>query len=223
MILSPGEWISLLVLGGVVALDGTSVGQTMVSRPVVAATLAGWIVGAPAEGAMVGLLLEAFHLSVLPVGAARYPEGGPPAVAAGAVYAALSGDAVLLLPIVAVTLLVERAAGRSVQWLRLLNGRLIPPADAASLSPRTLEVRHLQAIGADFLRGVIIVAAGLLLLAGVGALPEALHPRAGVSRLAIGAVLVAALAASLRIFAGEHRRVFFAGALLGTLLFSLRG
>ena len=35
--------------------------------------LAGAVVGRPMAGAMIGVVLEAFHLSVLPVGAARFP------------------------------------------------------------------------------------------------------------------------------------------------------
>ena len=38
-------WLSLL--GGWVATDSTSFAQFMVSRPLVAASLAGWIVGDP--------------------------------------------------------------------------------------------------------------------------------------------------------------------------------
>ena len=37
--------LALSAMGGAISLDGTSAGQFMVSRPLVAATLAGWIVG----------------------------------------------------------------------------------------------------------------------------------------------------------------------------------
>ena len=88
MMLSPAQTAAAAVLGGLLALDATSVGQLMVSRPFVAAALGGALVGHPAQGMAVGVVLEALHLAVLPVGASRYPEGGPAGVAAGAVYAA---------------------------------------------------------------------------------------------------------------------------------------
>src|SRR5690606_39516372 len=90
MLPAPADALWLLLLGGWMAVDGTSVGQFMVSRPLVAASLAGWIVGDPAAGLTVGVILELFHLAVLPVGAARYPEGGPAAVVAGSLYGAAS-------------------------------------------------------------------------------------------------------------------------------------
>jgi mannose/fructose/N-acetylgalactosamine-specific phosphotransferase system component IIC len=56
------SWIPLTLLGAVVALDATSFGQLMLSRPLVAGTLAGALVGLPLEGALVGAMLEALSL-----------------------------------------------------------------------------------------------------------------------------------------------------------------
>ena len=127
MILSPAQTAAATVLGGLLALDGTSVAQLMVSRPFVAATLGGVLAGRPAEGMAVGLVLEALHLAVLPVGASRYPEGGPAAVAAGAVYAAAhappaTAQAALLVAVL-LALALEWAGGRTVAALRQFNVR----------------------------------------------------------------------------------------------------
>ncbi|HZG42780.1 MAG TPA: PTS sugar transporter subunit IIC, partial [Longimicrobium sp.] len=65
------------VLGGVLALDATSFGQFMLSRPLIAAVLAGIATGSAQAGIVIGVLLEALQLAVLPVGAARYPEAAP--------------------------------------------------------------------------------------------------------------------------------------------------
>ncbi|HET7464464.1 MAG TPA: PTS sugar transporter subunit IIC, partial [Longimicrobium sp.] len=73
MTLTLAETVAVTLIGGLVALDGTSVGQFMVSRPFIAAALGGLAVGRPAEGVAAGVVLEARHLAVLPVGAARYP------------------------------------------------------------------------------------------------------------------------------------------------------
>ncbi|HET6340642.1 MAG TPA: PTS sugar transporter subunit IIC, partial [Gemmatimonadota bacterium] len=70
------EWLLLGALGALVFLDAWPVGQTMLSRPIVAGPLAGAILGAPAEGVFWGAVFEAVYLGVLPVGAARYPDAG---------------------------------------------------------------------------------------------------------------------------------------------------
>jgi hypothetical protein len=87
-----GPWgvTLLLVLGAWTALDAAAVGQFMVGRPLVAATLGGWVAGDPAAGMLAGALLEALHLAQVPAGGARLPDPGPGSVVAGGV-AALAG------------------------------------------------------------------------------------------------------------------------------------
>ena len=56
------DLLPLVLLGGVLALDATSVGQFMFSRPLVAGALAGWVVGDAALGLSVGVVLELYLL-----------------------------------------------------------------------------------------------------------------------------------------------------------------
>ena len=77
--------MSLVVLGGLLALDATSVGQFMISRPLVAGTLTGWWLGDPALGLEIGAILELFHLAGVPAGGSRVPDTGPASVVAVAV------------------------------------------------------------------------------------------------------------------------------------------
>lgn len=88
-----GPWgvTLLLFLGAWTALDAAAVGQFMVGRPLVAATLGGWVAGDPAAGMLAGALLEALHLAQVPAGGARLPDPGPGSVVAGGV-AALAGS-----------------------------------------------------------------------------------------------------------------------------------
>ena len=58
------ELALVALLGGVLALDGTSVGQFMLSRPVVAGALTGWMLGDPALGLLIGTLLELYLLLI---------------------------------------------------------------------------------------------------------------------------------------------------------------
>ena len=81
----------LLLWGTVVGLDLVSVPQMMIARPLVAGTVAGLLVGDPETGLRLGVVFELFQFDILPVGAARYPEYGPPTVAAVAAVRWLAG------------------------------------------------------------------------------------------------------------------------------------
>ena len=82
-----GTVLLLLVWGTLAGLDLVSVPQAMLSRPLVAATVAGAILGDVDAGLRVGAVLELFALDVLPVGAVRYPDYGPASVGAAAISA----------------------------------------------------------------------------------------------------------------------------------------
>ena len=84
-------WLELLpiaLLGGLLGLDVVSFPQAMISRPLVAATIAGALVGHTPSGLLVGAALELVALDTLPFGASRYPEWGSAAVVGGAIFAA---------------------------------------------------------------------------------------------------------------------------------------
>ena len=69
------ELALIALVGGVLALDATSVGQFMLSRPLVAGALTGWMLGDPALGLLIGTVLELYLLVSFPSGGARFPEG----------------------------------------------------------------------------------------------------------------------------------------------------
>lgn len=147
------------LLGGVLALDGTSVGQFMVSRPLVAGALAGWLVGEPAMGFSLGLLLEAYLLVSFPSGGARFPEGATATVVAVASTAGV--DPLGALPLgMAVGLVWGQVGGFSVSALRRLNARLVPEPD--SPRPERVVGAHLGAIALDGLRGALLTLVGVL-------------------------------------------------------------
>jgi len=210
------------LLGGLLALDATSVGQFMLSRPLIAAGLAGMIAGNMEGGIVVGVLMEAIHLAVLPVGAARYPEAGPASVAAAGAFAgAPESSQVALLASVVFMLAWGWLGGRSVEWMRRLNARIAVPAEGP-VDPATVEALHLRAIGVDFARGVAMTLAGLLVL---GTLLETLGwiPfREQWTRPALALSAAAALASSLRLFGRRRLPLFAAGAAAGAVLLGLR-
>lgn len=221
MIPDPGTYLLLVVLGGLVAIDGTGCGQFMVSRPFVAATLGGLVVGEPATGAAIGLVLEAFHLTVLPVGAASYPEGGAAAIAVGAVYGLGGGGAAELITATVFFLLWSRLSGESVRLMRRVNMRMVSRDPAAAADPRPLQRRHVAALALDFGRGMFLVAVGTAVLILMCALArESWGVGERVPRLLVDAAVAGLLASALRLLGGRPA-AFAAGAAGGAVLLLL--
>lgn len=150
-------WGLLVVLGGILAADGVSVPQVMISRPLISATLGGLVMGDAASGMLVGALLELLTMRHPPYGAAKYPDTGPAGLIAGAAYAEVGAGS--LEGLVAALLV-----GWVIGWIgayagyarRLLNGRLTMASEFLAANPRRLERRHGLAIGIDVMRGVLI-------------------------------------------------------------------
>lgn len=160
------NWLAIGLLGGIAGVDATSVGQTMVSRPFIAATLTGLLAGRPEEGVILGAMLELFALVILPVGAARYPESGTAAVAATAAYMGsteIMSPAVMLIAVL-FALVWERIAGWTVILDRRFNEQYVALAPLAGDHPdRELERRHWVAIAVDFARAILVTIGGALL------------------------------------------------------------
>lgn len=210
------------LIGGLVGLDGTSFPQAMISRPLVAGALTGAVFGRPTEGVVLGFLLEAFALVILPIGAVRYPESGTAAVAGASAYvAAVPGglDAAALILTLAFALGWEYVGGASIVMLRRTNGRLL--AAGSPVSASELERRHLAAMAVDFLRGSIVSAGGGLLAYGLvrvaqpfWSLPD--HVATG----ALDVVAAGMVGTAAALFGGvrSRRLVLVAGAIVGVLV-----
>ena len=217
------NWPIVALVGGVVGLDATSFPQVMISRPLVAGTLTGWILGDAALGAALGALHEIFSLAVLPVGASRYPEAGTASVAAttALVLSTAAGTWSALLVALVFALLWERVGGASVEFYRRNIEKLLLTPDGNPLSAVHLERRHSLTIALDFARAALITLMGALLASG---LVNWLAPRAdlpnGLIRSAIAVAAAAVLGGSLRVFGGwsERSRAFVLGAIAGCAL-----
>jgi len=164
----PGTLALLLLLGTWAALDGTAVAQLMISRPLVSGTLAGWILGDPVTGLVVGGILEAAHLGELPAGGTRLPEPGPaavPAVAAALQLGGAGGMAAGLALGAGWSLL----GGVTVVGQRRLNGRMTLGIEEGGAAVRTVTLRHWGGVALDALRGCLVTGAGLLAATAISA------------------------------------------------------
>ncbi len=211
---------ALLVWGTIVGLDLVSVPQGLLSRPLVAGSVAGWLLGDLDTGLRVGAVLELYALDVLPVGASRYPEYGPAAVAAV--------TAAALLPVGMGTgvgsllgLVMALVAGRTLDWLRHANARHVHQLsdDLNAGSARAIHRLQWAGIARDAARAAVVTALGLTLAIVVvtSASPRWANPL--LAPVLLGAGLAAALSGALRT-AGRGRRLVWLGlgAATGVLL-----
>lgn len=150
----------LILLGAVVTLDGVTVGQFMISRPLVAAALAGAILGDPATGLVVGAILEGFLLVAVPSGGGRFPEPGHAAVVAAAAAVSTGGGAGLALG-VAAGLLFGWVGALTQTAQRELNGRWTPDPSQGPVTARAVVRGHLFSIAVDAVRGAALTGVGL--------------------------------------------------------------
>lgn len=215
--------VLLALLGGALALDQTSLGQFMVARPLVSASLAGWIVGDPAAGLAAGALLEVLFLSSFPVGGARFPEGGPAGIVAAVAAVEGSGGATgagLALG-VGLGAMWSLAGGWTVTLLRRLNERLVAVPDEGPLPARRVVAGHVGALAVDFLRGVALTALGIAAARALSPLGSAAWPLTGGETVLVlalvGALSVGGLVAALDGWR-RRRHVLLGGLVLGAFV-----
>ena len=211
--------LSLALLGGLLALDATSVGQFMVSRPLVAGTLAGWWLGDPAVGLGIGSILELFHLAGVPAGGSHVPESGPASVVAVAVAISAGGPAGLALGLLA-GLVVSEIGGITIGLQRHVVSRLVGRIEAGSVTAPRLTAVHLSSMLLDFLRGAVVTAVGLVVVGGLAGLLVSRWPLP--YEMTVALILVGAsvhLGALLRGFGGwrSRRIVFLVGLVAGII------
>ncbi|MBK5188848.1 MAG: PTS sugar transporter subunit IIC, partial [Gemmatimonadaceae bacterium] len=159
--------LAFALLGALLGLDVVSFPQGMLSRPIVASTLAGTLGGSAGDGLLAGVFLEMMALETLPVGASRYPEWGTASVVGGALYVSRRGDATsALLFAMLGAMITAWVGGWSMYVLRRLNGRwtkrALPALEAGNASVVTW--LQMRGIGADLLRGFVLTALALALL-----------------------------------------------------------
>ncbi len=152
----------LVILGGIVGLDAVSCPQAMISRPVVAGPVAGFILGDPVAGVWAGVFLEILTLRQLPIGASRHWDTGPAAVASTAAAAGMSANGVVLVVALALGVLLGWAGSWSVYLQRWTNARIVASLSERSATAGELQSRHMAAMAVDFTRAALLTAVGVM-------------------------------------------------------------
>lgn len=205
--MSPADIVILAVVGGVLGLDTVSFPQAMVSRPIVAGTVGGAMLGSPALGLLLGATLELFAVETLPIGASRYPEWGSASLIGGVLYAGTPDlPPGALLTSVLAALVIAWLGGWSMVPLRRLNAVRARARQAAVARGSRSAVIGLQVGGltADLLRGTALTAGALLVCSPL----QHMALRAWTSDHAASRAVVAGVAAAVSL--GAAWKVFHA-------------
>jgi mannose/fructose/N-acetylgalactosamine-specific phosphotransferase system component IIC len=195
MMPSPVAVAGTLAWGTVVGLDLVSVPQGLLSRPLVAASVAGLLVGNVTGGVMAGMVLELYALDVLPVGASRYPDYSVAAVAGGVAAALATGPhAVGLAGLVGLPM--AGVGGWTLPALRRLNAASVRRRLERVAAGDGAAIWELQRNGMlrDALRSFALALVGIALALLVTVIPWGDFANA---RLLSWAVLAGGIAAAL--------------------------
>ncbi len=163
-------FVALLALGALVSLDERVFGPLRLQQPLVAATVAGALVGDARAGLLAGLVLTALWPALIPSGGNLLPSIGLGAVTAGAVAAAggrvftdapgFLGSGRALALAVALAWLVALAGRETEAWLRRRNEEREARAFAALIGGDAALDRAVRHAAIDaLLRGWLLVAA----------------------------------------------------------------
>ena len=216
--------VALLCWGTLVGLDLVSLPQIMISRPIVVGAVAGWLVGDPATGVTVGVILELFALESVAIGAARYPDYGAATVGAVVASSGLEGPGLTGIAVV-LGLVLASAGGWTLNRLRHANATSVRRREASLRTGDPVAVTALQYGGLlrDVARSVTLSVLALLSAVAVRtapALPD--WAATGLLMVVIGGGLGGAASGAIR-NAGRGRRLRWlgVGSLLGVLLLVL--
>jgi PTS system mannose-specific IIC component len=222
---TPVQLGGLMAWGTVVGLDLVSAPQGLLSRPIVAATVAGWIMGNLPGGLVAGMTLELYALDVLPIGASRYPDYSVAAVASG-VASALAPDGVSAGMAGLVGLPLAALGGWTLQALRRRNALSVHRRLDRVSRGDGRAIWELQRNGflRDGLRSFGLSALGIGLALPVALVPWQRFPHANALSWAVVAGGIAATfgGAMRSAGAGARRRWLGVGLVVGLAVVLLR-
>lgn len=214
--------LGVLGVGTLAGLDLVSVPQMMLARPLVAGFLGGAVAGRPLAGLAAGALLELFAFETLPIGAARYPDWGPAAAAAGALAAEHGGawDPAWMAGVTVVALVAAWLGGLTMHLVRRLNGAQLRRREAQLMAGDARALRALQAGGVarDVVRAAALTVFTFLVGGQVARQVErGWHaPRAVADVALVGTAVGVALWSAYRLYGrGAPRRWLAAGTVAG--------
>jgi PTS system mannose-specific IIC component len=170
----------IAAVGGLIGLDRTAIGQFMISQPIVAGPMVGWMLGDLTAGVMIGALLELIWVVDIPVGTFVPANSTVSAVSATAI-AALGGHGSATLPVIGFSLLLTTGMAPVTMMIdtavRKANSRLAFVSSAPS--GRTLARAQFLGLVMFYLKTFVLylvfLPAGLVAVFLFNRLPEQAH------------------------------------------------
>ena len=164
------QLLKISLLGGLINMDDVPLIQCMVSQPVAAAPLIGWIFGDLKAGLVIGSFLELLMVYFLPIGCAVPMDGSLAAIIATGIFLLAEplfpGQREALIGLaIALALPFSAIAQRVSVSVRRLNGKTSDYAQRMVLDEklRKIDLLHLSGIGLFFLRSFSLCLISLLI------------------------------------------------------------
>jgi mannose/fructose/N-acetylgalactosamine-specific phosphotransferase system component IIC len=174
----------IALVGGLIGLDRTAVGQFMISQPIVVGPLTGWMLGDPGAGIVIGAVLELIWVLDMPIGS-FVPADATISTMSATAIAVLGSPGGSSLPVIGFSILLTVAMVPATMAaddiIRHRNSRL---ADALVTSPgpdlgRALVHAHLSGIPVFFLKSFVLclvfLPAGVAAVSAFNHMPERVH------------------------------------------------
>ncbi len=189
MLPSPDFHMILAILGiafagGILGLDRTAAGQFMISQPIVAGPLTGWLLGDLTAGIVIGATLELIWVLDLPIGTFVPANATVEAVSATAI-AALGSPGGASLPIIGFSIVLTTAlvpiTMKADGLVRHWNSGLADAALAASGGQERAVLARIQyaGLGLFFLKSFVLyllfIPIGIAGVIAFGQLPDLFH------------------------------------------------
>jgi len=179
-----GQVLIAALAGGLIGLDRTALGQFMVSQPIVAGPLTGWLLGDVSAGLAIGGALELIWVLDMPVGTFVPADATVTAVSATAI-AAITGRGAADVPLLGFSLLLTTimvpVTMVADHLMRMRNAQIPELVLGGSGMPSEARVTgwHLAGLIAFFLKSFMLclgmIPAGLAAMALFLSLPPATH------------------------------------------------
>ncbi len=188
MLHGPGFHMALAILGialagGIVGLDRTAAVQCMISQPIVAGPLAGWLLGDPAAGVVIGTTLELIWVLDLPIGT-FVPANATIGTVSATASAVLASPGGASLPVIGFCIILTTGlvpiTMKADSFVRHWNSRFADAALAVPGAQRDVLSRVQYAgLGAFFLKSFVLylvfIPIGIGAVHVFGLLPDPFH------------------------------------------------
>ncbi len=225
--------IGLSLVSGLLALDTTAILQSLVSQPLVACTILGWLTNNPELGLKIGFLLQLLWLGDLPVGAAKIPEGNVGSMVGALIAFHLlefqyTHPHLLIFLVVLYALLFSYVGTKLIRILRNWNIRLFDKALAAAATGEAsaLAKINIMALLIHFALMSVVIYLAVLIGEAVFSAVLRLIPESWdyYARFTEAVVLGGGVALTVTLFRGRKTRmVVLVAMVIGGFLFGMIG